>query len=74
MMQLTQREALEVSELLRSEAVSMEVAGFLANQCQDAALKQILQRHAQEHQRHYNQLINWVQAPAQPVAGQYRPF
>lgn len=75
-MQVTQREALEVSELLRSEAVTMEVAGFLANQCQDAQLKQILQRHAQEHQRHYSQLLGFVQVPGQApaVPNAYRPI
>lgn len=75
-MQVTQREALEAADLLRSQGIAVEVTGFLAAQATDPELKRLLQHHQQRHQQQYNTLLNLVQRTTTPVGpgSAYDPY
>lgn len=75
-MQLTQMEALQLSDRINSELMLIEKFASAASICQDAELKRCFQEIQQSHQRHYNHLLNQVGASsqfqqAQPQAGQW---
>lgn len=55
---LTEHEALEAQEHLRSEAATMHLCNTLAQQCQDRDLQQFVQREAQVAQQNVNRLLS----------------
>jgi len=59
--QLTEREALDLHELIQANSVTIEKLGVYANQAQDPALRQILSDHQRRHIRGQNEMINHVQ-------------
>ncbi|QIA26901.1 spore coat protein [Thermaerobacter sp. PB12/4term] len=73
---LSQKELLNLPELLNAHAAMIEKAEAEQAMCQDEPLRQILQRHSQVYRRHYGQL-QWMldrargQGAARPPAGHY---
>ena len=73
---LSQKELLNLPELLNAHAAMIEKAEAEQAMCQDDQLRQILQRHGQVYRRHYGQL-QWMldrargQGAGQPPAGHY---
>lgn len=79
---LTQKELLNLPELLNAHAAMMEKASFEQSTCQDPRLRDIIGRHAQVYRRHFDRLqgilnrsrgatVNQTAAPYHaPVDGQ----
>jgi len=59
--QLTEREALDLHELIQANSVTIEKLGTYASQVQDPALRQILSDHQKRHIRGQQEMINHVQ-------------
>lgn len=57
-MHLTEHEALEAQEHIRTEAATMHMCNKLAQQCQDQELKQFMQREAQVAQQNVQKLLS----------------
>ena len=74
---LTQKEVLNLPELLNAHAAMIERAAVEQEMCQDAQLRQILERHAQVCRRHHG-MLQWMldraqgQAAGDHPAGHYR--
>ncbi|MBI2848774.1 MAG: spore coat protein [Chloroflexi bacterium] len=60
-MKFGQHEIAEAFDLLRSEATAVEKLAFMANQCQNPELRQILESHRGQYERAYSRLLNICQ-------------
>ncbi len=70
MPQLTEREALDLHELIQANSVTIEKLGTYASQVQDPALRQILSDHQKRHIRGQQEMINHVQQSGAGAAWQ----
>lgn len=59
-MALAIHEACELNELLMSCTNSINSMGMFMNQCQDAQLKSIIQKHMAAHIQDYNMKVEWA--------------
>lgn len=57
-MHLTEHEALEAQEHIRTEATTMHMCNMLAQQCQDPELRQFMQREVQVAQQNVQKLLS----------------
>lgn len=58
---LSEHEALEVQEHIRTEAASMHMCSALAQQCQDRELRQFIQQEARIAQQNVQKLLSILQ-------------
>jgi len=67
--QVTERELMDIEERLRSHAGTIEKLGIYIQNCQDGQLRDVLSRQQGVYQRHYQQLLGFVQPGAQGTQG-----
>lgn len=69
---LTEREVLELSDRMMSHVSLLEKYGVYARQCQDPQVRDLIVRHQQVLQNHYNTMAGFIQN-AQGVTGGISP-
>lgn len=70
---ISTKDHLYLQDMLSWNLNAMKKAHFFANQCQDAEIKQAIERSCLMHKRHYQMLLNHLQ-PNQMVSGKQGGF
>ncbi|SFL95669.1 hypothetical protein [Salibacterium qingdaonense] len=66
---VTVKDHLYLSDMLSWNLTAAKKAAFFAKQCMDMEVKKELEKTAQMHERHYQQLLTHLQPAAQPGPG-----
>lgn len=62
---ISTRDQLFITDMLNWNLNAMKKCHFFADQCQDQEIKTLLNKAGQMHQRHYGQILNYLQPTAQ---------
>jgi len=62
---ISTKDQLFITDMLNWNLNAMKKCHFFAGQCQDQEIKTLLNKAGQMHQRHYGQILNYLQPTAQ---------